>query len=465
MTKVKDVFLESLIIGTFIRFFHSFIYALKNSYILRNIIRIIRAIINAVTVSKTFKTLRPAGIAGLWYKSYFYRSLTFRIRKISFLIPRTHMNFYRVFIGFFLMFTLLMPQRLWSDVIWIPLFLALALIFASRIIRERRGTVFILVNVTILLFMVLVEIALPYTAVKTLIYLLLSIDFFFLVSFSIGRFEDLKSVLCLLFCGSVTICAYAFIQNTLTGYSSNATFIDNNTLGVILVMVFPFSVVYTTMLETKLKKNLYMAFTFIIFLNAISGTQSRAAFIGFFVEVIILILAFPKYLPFTIILMPLGLNNVIENFMMMINQSKHGNFLTDTIYFANNFWRNGFGIKREMIMDIYNSTKIDTINNALIPHLKISPIYIDTLLNLGAIVMIFFLFYIVSLAHSSLTLLFTGDKKYKTFFAAGLSMLIGISVASFFDGDFSSSRVLIIYWGMLGILRAVRIMNYGIYES
>ena len=77
--------------------------------------------------------------------------------------------------------------------------------------------------------------------------------------------------------------------------------------------------------------------------------------------------------------------------------------------------------------------------------------------------MVIFLAYILRLAHSSLTMLITGEKKYKRFFAAGLATLVALSVSAFFETTIFASRTMLIYWAMLGILRSVRIMNLGIY--
>ena len=86
-------------------------------------------------------------------------------------------------------------------------------------------------------------------------------------------------------------------------------------------------------------------------------------------------------------------------------------------------------------------------------------------MDIGVLFIIVFMFYILRLAHSTLTRLFTAEKKYKRFFAAGLAMLIGISVSSFMEATMFSPRTMLIYWGMLGILRAVRTMSFGVYES
>lgn len=70
-----------------------------------------------------------------------------------------------------------------------------------------------------------------------------------------------------------------------------------------------------------------------------------------------------------------------------------------------------------------------------------------------------FMIYVLKVAHSAFTSLLVGEKKYKKFFAAGLAMLVGLSVSSFFETTIFDARTMLVYWAMLGILRAVRSMN------
>ena len=119
-------------------------------------------------------------------------------------------------------------------------------------------------------------------------------------------------------------------------------------------------------------------------------------------------------------------------------------------------------------MDIYHSTALDAeTGHAIldIPYVQISPIYFNLLIDAGAIVLFGFLYYILRLAHSALTSLFTAAPEHRPVFAAGLAMLVGISVSALFESTLLSPRALIAYWGMLGILRAMRVIKFDVLVS
>ncbi|MBQ3573913.1 MAG: hypothetical protein IJA16_04885, partial [Clostridia bacterium] len=163
-------------------------------------------------------------ISEIFYKSYFYRNATYRIRKISFHLPKASIRFNAFFIGLFMAVILILPDSLWSDLFWMPLFAALVLFYISRSIRERTGTVFLLINVILFLFLFLTEMALPYNTSAPLVYLLLGIDLFFLISFSLKTLDDLKSALTLLFCSGIILCGFGIIQNILFYSDASAVF-------------------------------------------------------------------------------------------------------------------------------------------------------------------------------------------------------------------------------------------------
>ena len=144
----------------------------------------------------------------------------------------------------------------------------------------------------------------------------------------------------------------------------------------------------------------------------------------------------------------------------------YGNIVTNIADIFKRLWNYGFGVNSSKFMSVYNSVNnsYQDVNSMItIPYVKISPIYKNIVTELGALVLFGFLYYILRLAHSALTMLFWGDKKYKRFFVAGLSMLVGISVSSFFESNLFTARTLLIYWGMIGLLRSVRIISLGVY--
>lgn len=418
--------------------------------------------------SKIFRLFFDMGyISELWYESFFYKGMTYVIRKISFRVEKSRIKFKSLFVGIFFGFILLVPGRYWSNLVWIPMFIMLIVMFLSHNITNRTGTVFTLINFVIIIFTVLLEVAFPYKAVITLIYLLLGIDFFFLVSFSVRNMESLKEFEVIVFIAFGILCTVGYVQNAFLGETATGFFGDGVTFGGILVILFPFAFVYPMEFENGARKYLYLSFIFILFLNVISATHSKAAFIGFMVEVVIFMATDIKLMPLMVILVPIGLRNVFENFRVMwVRSTMYGNIVTNIADIFKRLWNYGFGVNSSKFMSVYNSVNnsYQDVNSMIsIPYIKISPIYKNIVTELGALVLFGFLYYILRLAHSALTMLFWGDKKYKRFFVAGLSMLVGISVSSFFESNLFTARTLLIYWGMIGLLRSVRIISLGVY--
>lgn len=465
--KFKKCVSESFIIGLILSFVSYLSNLLQNShlFVLKN--KVLNWY-NNISNTNPLNLLHTTYISNLWYNSFFYKAMIFVIRKVSFHIPKSSFKFKPIYIGFFMALIFLVPNGLWADAFWIPLFYSLVLLYVSRNISERRGTVFLLINLTLGIFMLLIRVVMPFSSVSTLIYLIIGIDFFFLISFSVSNFSDLEDVLKILFTASVLLCGITIIENIYTDGPVSATFYTNLNLGEVLITVFPFVFAYATEFRSKKKKAFYGGMIFILFLNAISMTQSKAAFIGFLIELLVLFIAYPKYFPFTVLLLPLGLRTVMENFRQTwINQTSHGFSIIDIIKFFKNIWDNGFGVSSKQIMNLYDMSNLKNSfesSSLMLSYINISPVYINFIIEVGAFFLLVFLLYILKLAHSSLIMLFTSEKKYHKFFAAGLATLVGISVSSFFDTSLFYPKMLLTYWGMLGILRAVRIMSLGVYE-
>lgn len=454
ISKIKNVFVPAIV------------KAFMGSFIMRAWNFIDKKIIKSAPAKLIFD---PSYIAGIWYKSFFYRSITKKIRKISYSIPKASAVFRPVYIGGFIAFILLMPERFFSNTLWMAFFGALIIFFVSRNIRNRVGTVFTLINVILFMFIILAAIALPYTAMISIMYLIIGIDLFFLISFSVRSNEELKELLISIFVASTILCAATLIQGFLGESVARAGFADGISLGEILVLIFPFVFVYPLEYLKNSRKFVYAGVIFILFFNVILQTQSKAALIGFVVELVIFILADIKFFPFLILLMPMGLGSLIENIRTTwYATTAYGNIISNLINLSGKIWNFGFGVDRVKIMSVYNSEQLRNISETTVinlPYLSVSPVYINFVIDIGAIFMVIFLGYILRLAHSSFTMLFTGDRKYKRFFAAGLATLVAISVSSFFETTIFASRTMLIYWAMLGVLRAVRILNLGVYES
>ena len=415
--------------------------------------------------------VNPKYITGAWYDSFFYKSMTYQIRRLAFKIPQPIIRFDSFFIGLFIILMLIVPYGMWSDFYIIPPFLMLCVMYLSRYATWRAGTVFMLVNVTLLLFLAILALAVPFAAFKSLAFLLIAMDFFFLVSFAIRDEKDMDNILMCVYCSVFALCCIAAVQvyGGFVTYSAAATFKNGVSFAEIIVILFPFALVYPMSFKSGFREFLYIGVLIMLSFTAVSASASKAAFIGFSVELLLVILLSDlRYLPILLFLLPAATNTAIENIVSMWTSSAtYGNVFENAFYSIMNFWKTGFGVSGSAFLDIYNSTALGAGTGAVIdiPYISISPVYFNILLDLGAIVLLGFMWYILKIAHGTLISLFTDPGDMRFVFAAGLAMLVGISVSSLFESALFSPRILMVYWGMLGVLRSARIIKLGILNA
>ncbi len=409
-------------------------------------------------------------VAEAWYASAFYQYTTFGIRRLAFYIPRSKVKFRSYFLGIFLLIVLLFPESLWDNFYMVPAFAMVALLFVSRHATERIGVIFIFINIIIALFTGLMTMSIPIAACKTISYFLLAVDLFFLISFAIRTQTDLEIILLFMFVAQVVLCGIGAVQAFNQGMHG-ITGVYENTLvfAEILLLLFPFAFVYPITLKSKIRSLIYsvlvMSATFVV----ITATQSRAAFVGFLVELIIVIVMIDRrYIPIILALAPTFLTGVIKNIIAMWNrESVYGNFFQNIVFALRNIWTNGFGVSTSNFVNMYNQAAFQyNDQKALIsvPGVHISALYFNLLVDLGAIFMFGFMYYILRIAHSSVTCMFRATFKQKIIFAAGLAALVGISLSSLFESNLFEPRVLIMYWAMLGLLRSGRIIKLGVLD-
>ncbi len=407
-----------------------------------------------------------------WYASAFYRYTTYAIRHIAFHIPRSKIKFRSYFIGIFMLFVLLFPAEYWDNFYMVPAFACIALIFISRYAVQRTGVIFVLINIIITMFIGMMSISIPIAACKTLSYFLLAVDLFFLISFAIRNQGDLENYLMFLFIAMVVLCLVGIVQaNGPDDFNQAITGVygDPDVFAEILVLLFPFAFVYPITLNSKWRRLIYSVLVMGASFWVITATQSMAAFIAFFIELIIVIVLIDRrYIPMILLLAPTFSGRVINNIVLMWHrESGNGNIFQNIINAFRGFWRNGFGVSTDSFVNLYNASALhygDKHSLINLPNVTISPIYFNILANIGAIVMIGFMYYILRIAHSSITCMFRATPRQRIVFAAGLAALLGISVSSLFESSLFEPRVLIMYWSMLGILRSGRIIKLGILD-
>ncbi|MEG2669113.1 MAG: hypothetical protein RR957_01485 [Oscillospiraceae bacterium] len=407
--------------------------------------------------------LDPKYITDAWYASSFYRISTYYIRKLSTRIPKTSLSFRIFYIGIFLAI-IMFASKVLTPLYATLLFAAVAILYISHHATERTGIIFMLVNYILLIFVFVLALGIPSAAFHSLYYMLLAIDFFFLVTFSVNKKIELEHILCSVYLILFSLCGLSLVQSG-NIIANAATFNDPITFAEVILILFPFAMAYPLQLKSNLRRFIYFASIIFLSFSAILAVHSKAALIGFSIEVLLFILLTNwKYLPFLLFLSPAITRTAISNIVAMWEQTAtHGNIFENIFYVIRNFWSNGFGVKSSVFLDIYNSSSSVGSAALSIPHFEISPVYFNILLDLGAIIMFGFLYYILRLAHSSFTSLFSTTKKERPVFAAGLAMLIGISISSLFESTLFSPPTLIAYWGMLGILRSAKTLY--VYET
>ena len=464
MKKIKDLYFESFLSYIILMFKDKVIPYIKdeffNSFIFKAWSWFERVIFDLKIVKFLFYTQYTAEV---WYKSSLYTRMTVLAEKISGKFERMYISFDIIYTALFTGAIILIPDLIWNTWFWGTSLAALMLFYLSHNITNRTGTVLFMVNSLIFIFVILIELAFPHRAISSLVYMLFGIDFFFLVSFSIKNFDDLEKMLFVMFWICSTLCTIGFIQNNIWNIPAHGGMADGVSFGEIVVLIFPFSIMYPMEFVRGKRKYLYMGFIFIIAFNAVVSTRSRAAYIAFLIEMTILMLTNKKYAVFIILLIPLGLGTLANNLRYTVQATAmHGNAINNVINLGKKVWDLGFGVDKDKFIAIYNSANPNFEGGGAfynITKMNLSSIYVNFIIDTGAVMLIGFMIYVLKVAHSALTSLLVGEKKYKKFFAAGLAMLVGLSVSSFFETTIFDARTMLVYWAMLGILRAVRSMN------
>ena len=398
----------------------------------------------------------PTYLTDAWYASFLYQKGTVGIRRMALTIPKPSLSFHSLCISAFLAAVLLLSYGL--EVLFAPLFLLLAIYFAAHHAKEQTGTVFLLLNAILLVFQALLSLALPKTAANSLQLLLLGIDFFFLVSFVIRTTEDFIKNLRCIYCILLILCVIGLIQQDIWKIAAHATLPNGVALGEVVVLLFPFAFVAPLSFSSRKRQLLYLIPLLMLVFTLITATRSRGALIGFSVELLVLILLLDwRYLPLLLFLAPTLTNTALENIVAMWALPRtHQNLFVNLIESFRSFWQNGFGVDRSLFLSFYKGTML---RMPLSSH-AVSPLYFGVFTELGLLGLFGFLVYLLRIAHNTLTSVFTADKELRDYFAAGFSMLAGISVSSLVSSTLFSPQILLTYWGMLGMLRAVRIIRY-----
>lgn len=397
--------------------------------------------------------LDPIYLTDAYYSSYFYKKASLGIRRLSFLTPRASLRWSAPMPWLFLGILLLLPAKALSGFLLAMAFLAMAIFYFSHHSASRIGVVFALVNLLLSLFWGIFFLALPTAAVFSLGYLLLGIGFFFLVSLSVRSREDFTEALRCLYCILLILCGIAILGQETILFENGVAF------GEILVLLFPFAFLAPSTFSDKPRRILYLGILLMLTFFVVTETRSRAAFIGFSVELLLLILLIDwRYFPLLLFMAPAMTETAVTNIAAMWSIPKsYGNFFMNLFYAFRSFWQNGFGISRGSLLNFYS------VNALNAPSQGVHPLYFSLLLEFGMLGLFLFLVYLLRLAHTTFTSIFTASKELKPYFAAGFAMLVGVSVSALFESTLFSPRTLLVYWGMLGLLRAARVIRFGIY--
>lgn len=396
--------------------------------------------------------LDPNYLTDAYYSSSFYQNAARWVRRLSFLTPKPYLPWSSAAVWLFLGVVLVLPQGSVSGGIFAGLFAVLAIFFFAHHSTGRIGVVFAMVILVLLLFWGALFLILPAAAVFALGYLLLGIGFFFLVSFAVRTREDFVLALRSIYGILLILCTVGVLGEETVMFESGVAF------GEVLILLFPFAFLAPLTFGNKFRKVFYLGLLLMMTFTVVTETLSRAVLIGFSVELLLLILLIDfRYLPLLLFLAPAMTSAAVENIVAMWSVPKtHGNFFMNLFYAFRAFWQNGFGIRQGTLLHYYS-------DNALNATRKVGSVYFSMVLELGMLGLVVFLVYILRLAHGTFTSVFTAPSKYRPYFAAGFAMLAGISVSALFEASLFSPATLLTYWGMLGLLRAVRIIRFGIY--
>ncbi|MEE1013083.1 MAG: hypothetical protein U0L92_02060 [Clostridia bacterium] len=408
----------------------------------------------------------PVHLANAYWASAFHKASALLIRRLSLHTPKALLPWNSLCIGGFLATMLLIPDGFYTDLLLLCLFLIPGVFYFSHHSQLRTGIFFAFVNLVLILFWGLLTLVLPGQAVHSMTYLLLGIDFFFLVSLAIRSEPDFVTTLRCIYGILLILCAVGLWQQDVSSAIARGTFPDGIAFGEIIVLLFPFAFIAPMTFASKPRRIVYLLTLLMLTFSVVTATHSRAALVGFSVEFLLLILLIDwRYLPILLVLAPVMTDTAVENIIEMWTLPKsYGSFAANLFYSFQDFWKNGFGISQSAFLNFYSTTALHapTGQGILQLPIAISPVYFSFILELGLLALFLFLVYLLRMAHNTLTSIFTAPREFRSYFAAGFAVLVGISVSSLLESTFFSPRTLLTYWGMLGMIRAVRILRYGI---
>lgn len=404
--------------------------------------------------------LNPAYLTNAWYQSVLYQKGTLGLYKLSARIPKSSLPWNSLCVSAFLAAVLFLPHTLHGSTLLLCLFLLPTVYFISHHAQTQTGIDFLLLSTLLLVFQFLLVLALPPKTSEPLSFLLLGIAFFFLVSFAVRTPEDFEKNLWCIYCILLILCTAGFLQQNLLKETAHATLQNGVALGEIIVLLFPFAALAPLSHTSPTRQLFYLIPLLMLTFTAVTATQSRAAFIGFSAELLLLILLINwRCLPLLLVLAPTITNTAVANISAMWAPSGNANgSLFSLIATFQEFWRNGFGVNQSALLNFYQGT---ALNTEVGPYLSgTGSLYVRILLELGLLALFGFLIYLLRIAHNTLTSAFTAEKGLRKHFAAGFAMLIGISLSSLVESTFFSPQTLLTYWGMLGMLRSARVLRY-----
>ncbi len=428
---------------------------LKNLFFTSYLYHMITQIQQNIFVRLLFE---EGAFSALWYESAVRRALTFHIKKVMPHIPKANVSYDPRVLGAFLALIFLVPSRIWSS-FWLPILMIPVILFISNSRDRYCAEVLFLVICTEAVFSVLLLLMLPWTAVLSLIPLMIALIFFFLLQYSVSNTEELHALLVCIMLLFTGLCCIGLIQSYhAASVWVRATFSSSESFAEIMVLFFPFAMTAALSQKSKPRRLIYSVFLLILSFRTILATGSKAGLIGYSVEVLLLLaVCNPRYLFLVVFLTPAVTDSAIGRILeIWHSRPMYSNFFVTLATLAQDIWKNGFGMSSRPFLELYTNT---ILNNAAPPQRLATPIsqglgYLRIVLELGLVAFFFFLWYVLRLARSTILAIFTAERRLRSVYAAGLSALIGISVSALFSYTLLQPRNLLAYFTVIGILAA-----------
>jgi putative inorganic carbon (HCO3(-)) transporter len=407
----------------------------------------------------------------------FAESLLFKA--LLFILDRLH-----ILAAGFIFFALVIEHDSWlnlySTVAMVALF---ALYMARTVVEGKTGFKLSVFNAFLLLFILCVLLAeifsiMPKESLRFLAFYLTCFLAVMIFMVTIRSRADMSEVLFFILAG-VTIGGIYGVYQKYAGVAVNVAWVDTkvnqgdmnrvysfflnpNNFAEIMILFLPFYMAAFFNTKSIFKKLVYLAMALPPF-AALIFTQSRSAWIGFAVSVVVYLFfkekrLIPVFILFGVIALPFLPQSILLRLRTITNVNDSSMATRIDVYktvlpILKDYWFTGLGLGNETLLKVSWNYYMFLDNNKLPSHSH--NLYFQIWFETGFTGILAFLAFIGSTVKKSIKSLYGSKDRYvNNILIAGLASLAGILVTGLVEYVWFYQRVMLFFWVVIGIMLA-----------